>query len=180
MKLVFMLTNPTFRIEVFLNNIPRQVNAELQFGKDIIGWREKIALPDLGITEMKAKVDTGARTSALHALDLRAELHHGEKWISFRVPHLGEHRNVRHKARVFDERPIKNTSGIPQVRYIVRTSLVIGNRTWQIELSLTDRDKMKHDLILGRTALKLHKLLVAPNKSFLAGPPVFMISKDLE
>lgn len=149
-------------------------NAKFQFGKDIIGWRERIALPELGIHEMKAKIDTGARTSALHALYLKAEFHNDEKWISFHVPHLGEHRDVRHRARVFDERPIKNTSGVPQVRYIVRTPLIIGDRMWQIELSLTDRDKMKHDLILGRTALKRHSLLVASNKSFLAGPPVHM------
>ena len=153
----------------------RESKTGLLFGKHIVGWRERIALPDLGIAEMKAKIDTGARTSALHALDLKTEEHDGEQWVSFRVPHLGEHRSARHRARIHDKRLIKNTSGVPQLRYVIKTEVVIGNRRWQIELSLTDRQEMKHDLILGRTALRRHKLLVAPDRSYLAGNPLSVL-----
>jgi len=149
---------------------------EMAVGKHIIGWRERVALPDLGIIEMKAKIDTGARTSALHALDIRAEEHDGEEWISFRVPHLGEHRSFRHRARVEDKRAIRNTGGIEQLRYVIKTAVVIGSRKWTIELSLTDREKMKHDLILGRTAISRHKILIAPDKSYLAGRPYSALS----
>lgn len=150
--------------------MPRK-KADLVAVKHIIGWRERVALPDLGIAEIKAKIDTGARTSALHALDLETEIRDGVEWVSFHVPHLGEHRSVRHCARVLDKRAIKNTSGIPQMRYVIKTAMVIGSRKWQIALSLTDREKMKHDLILGRTAIRRHKVLVASGKSYLAGRP---------
>ncbi len=152
------------------NKAAKKKTIKMQEAK-IIGWRERVALPDIGIAEMKAKIDTGARTSALHALDLRTELRDGEEWVSFHVPHLGEKRNVRHCAKVLDKRAIKNTSGIPQNRYVIGTNIVFGNRRWKIELSLTDRDKMKHDLILGRTAIRRHKILVEPGKSYLAGTP---------
>ncbi len=142
--------------------------------KKVIGWREHIALPDLGSAELDAKIDTGARTSALHAVDLAVEDRDGEEWISFHVPHLGEARSVRHSARVIDKRKIKNTSGIAQVRYVIRTTLVLGNKQWQVEVSLADREKMKFDIILGRTAIRRRKLLVAPGKSYLAGPPNLM------
>ncbi len=143
----------------------------------IIGWREKVALPDLGISELNAKIDTGARTSALHALKIRSEMRDGEEWISFHVPHLGERKSTRHSAKVLDKRDIKNTSGIVQTRYVIKTKIVIGNRRWLIELSLTDREKMKHDLILGRTAIKRHKILVAPGQSYLAGQPLPDLSR---
>ena len=78
----------------------QKTNAELAIGRHIIGWRERVALPDLCIAEMAAKIDTGARTSALHALDLRTDERDGEEWVSFHVPHLGERRNVRHHAKV--------------------------------------------------------------------------------
>ena len=154
----------------------RTTRDELFLGNQIIGWREIIALPDLGIAEMKAKIDTGARTSALHALDLETEQQNGEQWVSFHVPRLGGQQSVRHRARVLDKRLIKNTSGVPQLRYVIKTVVVIGNRKWQIELSLTDRNKMKHDLILGRTAMRRHKLLVAPDKSYLAGQPLSILT----
>jgi len=145
---------------------------KLVSGRHIIGWREKVALPELGIVEIRGKIDTGARTSALHALDLKIEQQDGEDWISFHVPHLGERRGIRHRAKVLDRRLIKNTGGVAEERYVIRTQIVIGRRKWQIELSLTDREKMKHDLILGRTAIGRHRILVAPDKSYLAGRPL--------
>ncbi|NNJ75881.1 MAG: ATP-dependent zinc protease [Anderseniella sp.] len=144
-----------------------------QIGKTkVIGWREQIILPEFGSTHLDAKIDTGARTSALHAVDLAAEIRNGEEWVSFHVPYLGEQRSVRHSAKIFDRRKIRNTSGIAQVRYVIKTTLVLGVRQWQIEVSLADREKMKHDIILGRTAVRDQGLLVDPAKSYLAGAPV--------
>lgn len=134
-----------------------------------IGWRELIALPDLNIPEMKAKIDTGARTSALHAVDIETFERDGEEWASFVVPRAGRQRR---SARLVDQRPIKNTSGIPENRMVVETTLLLGAHRWRIEASLANREKMEFELILGRTAIRRHGLLVDPGRSFLAGPPV--------
>lgn len=135
-----------------------------------IGWREWIGLPELGIPTIKAKIDTGARTSALHAIQLRPFEEDGVRMIEFHVPRPGAPRAERCRAAIVDEREIKNTSGIPERRYVVATTLILGRRHWQIELSLADREKMEFDVILGRTAIRRHRILVDPGRSFLAGP----------
>lgn len=136
-----------------------------------VGWREIVSLPDLGVSRLKAKVDTGARTSALHAVDLAPFERAGLRWIAFRVPSGGAPPQGRSEAIVVDERPIKNTSGIPETRIVIETTLVLGRRHWIIEVSLADRGEMEFDLILGRTAIRRHRLLVNPGRSFLAGEP---------
>jgi hypothetical protein len=138
-----------------------------------IGWREHVGLPDLGIAEMPAKIDTGARTSALHTTRLRTFEKDGEPWIRFCVPLGGGHSRDIHTARIVDHRDIKNTSGEPEKRYVIETTLVLGTRHWTIEVSLADRTKMSSDLILGRSAVRRHRLLVNPGRSFLLGPPKY-------
>ncbi len=139
--------------------------------KNEIGWREWIALPGLGITALKAKIDTGARTSALHAIDHQPFTQSGEQWISFRVPLAILPADQRSTARIVDEREIKNTSGQPELRYIVETTLILGQQSWNIEVSLANRESMEFEVILGRTAIRRRRLLVNPGRSFLAGPP---------
>lgn len=141
--------------------------------KTAIGWREIVGLPDLGINRLRAKIDTGARTSALHAVDLVPIERDGVPWIEFNVPLTGEPRTKRYAAPIADERAIKNTSGTPERRYVVKLVLVLGGRHWHIDVSLADREKMKFDMILGRTAIRGRRLLVDPGKSFLAGPPTW-------
>ena len=136
-----------------------------------IGWREVVGLPAFRIDRIRAKIDTGARTSALHATGLEPFDRDGEPWIAFSVPSPASGRPVRCLAPVVDRRAIKNTSGVPETRYIVQTVLVIGRRQWQVEVSLSDRSEMEFDLILGRAAIRGHKFVVNPGKSFLAGPP---------
>lgn len=148
-----------------------RVAAPAQVEGKIIGWREWIGLPDLGIATIKAKIDTGARTSALHAVDLRTYEHDGIPSIEFHVPRPGVPRAERCHAAIVDQREIKNTSGRQERRYIIATTLVFARRHWRIELSLANREKMEFDIILGRTALRRHRLLVNPGRSFLAGPP---------
>ena len=142
-----------------------------------IGWRETVGLSDLGIAALRAKIDTGARTSALHAVDLEVYERNGVRWVEFHVPLPGEPRWKRCATRIIDEREIKNTSGVPESRLIVETTLVLGQRHWRIELSLADREKMEFDLILGRTAIRGRRLLVNPGRSFLAGPPLDLPAK---
>nr|WP_247869289.1 RimK/LysX family protein [Ahrensia sp. R2A130] len=138
----------------------------------IIGWQEHIALPDFDIDTIKAKIDTGARTSALHAVDLKQEDVDGVPHISFHIPRSGVPRTHRDRAPLVDKRDIKNTSGVVESRYVIETLLLIGKRKWRIEVSLADREEMVFDIILGRTAIRRHKLMVAPGKSFLIGQPV--------
>lgn len=139
--------------------------------KSEIGWREHVGLPDLGIASLTAKVDTGARTSALHAVDHAFESRDGEDWVTFTVPHPDTGDDVRVSAPVLDEREITNTSGIPERRVVIATTMQLGSRRWPIEVSLADRENMTFDMILGRTAIRGRRLLVAPGKSFLAGKP---------
>lgn len=136
-----------------------------------IGWREDVGLPDLEIASLRAKIDTGARTSALHAVDIRVSEEDGVTWAIFHVPLADRETHCWHRARIVDQRWIKNTSGVPEQRYVINTTLVLGRRRWHIEVSLADRGQMGFDLIIGRTALRRRRLLVNPGKSFLAGPP---------
>lgn len=138
--------------------------------KMLIGWREYVGLPELGISEIKAKIDTGARTTALHAAVEGTHLRNGEKWLDFRVFH-GRKAGEISSRPLLDQRDIKNTSGVPETRYVIKTLLCVGQRKWPIEISLADREKMAFDIILGRTAIRGRRLLVDPGKSFLAGKP---------
>jgi hypothetical protein len=133
----------------------------------IIGWREPVSLPELGIGRVIAKIDTGARTSALHAERIRHFDKDGVPWVRFHVPHAGLEEAVDCDARVVDSREIRNTSGIPEERVVVETMLRLGGRRWRIELSLADRMAMAFPLILGRTAIRGRRIVVNPGRSLL-------------
>jgi len=135
--------------------------------REVIGWRELIGLPELGIPQIAAKIDTGARTSALHAEDQELFERNGEQWVRFKAPKLKDHPVQLIEAPVKAEREIKNTSGVPEVRIVIRTLVTLGNHRWHIDVSLADRDAMTFDLIIGRTALKGRKILVDPAHSYL-------------
>lgn len=137
----------------------------------VIGWRESVALPLLGIAHAMAKIDTGARTSAIHAERIRRFDRDGAPWVRFHVPHAGLPEAVDCEAPVIDARAIKNTSGIPEDRIVIETQVRLGDRLWRIEVSLADREAMTFPLILGRTAIRGHNILVHPGRSELAGPP---------
>ncbi|MCA1297193.1 ATP-dependent zinc protease family protein [Stappia indica] len=138
---------------------------------DIIGWREIVSLPDLGIATLKAKIDTGARTSALHAVDQQLFEREGRKWVRFKVPASAAHKTIPVETPLIDERDIKNTSGIPERRFVIRTTLLLGRHHWSIEASLANRAKMEFDLILGRSAIRRRGVLVDPGRSYVAGAP---------
>ncbi|MEQ9519645.1 MAG: RimK/LysX family protein [Parvibaculum sp.] len=144
--------------------------------KAVIGWREVVSLPELGIGSLEAKVDTGARTSALHATAIRQMDQDGKRMLEFEIPATRSHRAQRYVAPLVDARPIKNTGGVAEIRYVIETTLVLGAKSWKIEISLADRENMKFDLILGRTAIRRRRLYVDPGRSFLAGPPGKQVS----
>ncbi|WP_428687799.1 ATP-dependent zinc protease family protein [Roseibium sp.] len=146
--------------------------ARAALAADIIGWREIVSLPELGVFDMRAKIDTGARTSALHAEDQEVFDRDGAKWVRFRVPASRHHSDFKVEVPVLDERNIKNTSGVPERRIVIRTVLHLGTHHWHVDVSLANRANMGFDMILGRTAIRRHKVLVDAGRSFLAGKPV--------
>lgn len=136
----------------------------------IIGWREWLELPDLGIAHIKAKVDTGARTSALHAFFVEPYQQDGEEWVRFGIhPKQGDTDTVIECSKpVKDRRVVTDSGGHKEERYVIETTLVLGPLVWSGELTLTDRDSMKFRMLLGRSAIR-GNLLVDSNASYLLG-----------
>lgn len=135
--------------------------------KIIVGWREWVGLPLLGVSHIKAKLDTGARTSSLHAFDVEAFTRDGEKWIRFAVHPMQRDDSlvVPCEAPLLDQRYVTNSGGKREKRYVIETVLRIGGGQWPIELALTNRDEMGFRMLIGRTAM-LRRLVVDPARSF--------------
>ncbi len=135
--------------------------------KPIIGWREWVALPELGVEGIKAKIDTGARTSALHAFDIEVTQKRGQDWARFTIqPHQKSDLDQQTcTCPVRDIRIITNSGGSRERRIVIETQLTVGSLSWPIELTLTNRDQMGFRMLLGRAALK-DRLLVDPGRSF--------------
>jgi len=141
-----------------------------QTQKIIVGSEEWCELPNLGIPAVKARVDSGARTSALHAFNIKPFKREGITWVSFEVHPLQNNRRtiVRCEALVIDKRVIKSSSGLAEKRYVIRTSLEHNGVAWEVELTLTNRDSMGYRMLLGREAM-IGRILVDPEASFLGG-----------
>lgn len=133
----------------------------------IVGWMEYVDLPDLGLYDLKAKIDTGARTSAIHATDITPFKRGDEDWVRFTTYATQEGESVTLESRVHSSRSIKNTSGVPEERIVIRTKFRLARRMWTIDLSLTDRKNMTFSLIVGRTALKNHSIAVHTRRALL-------------
>lgn len=135
-----------------------------------IGWREWLALPDLGIPAIKAKVDTGARTSALHTFHTERVFRHGQTLLDFSVHPLQRRSDVvvSCTAPLLDQRLVRDSGGHLERRYVVATRLRLGEVEWTVELTLTDRDPMLFRMLLGRTAMA-GLLVINPGASYLVG-----------
>ncbi len=138
--------------------------------KKIIGWREWLVLPDLGIPAVKAKIDTGARTSALHAFFLEPFEENGRKRVRFRIHPLQKRTDIEVtcEADVADQRMVSDSGGHREMRYVIRSKILVGTAEIEAEITLTDRDTMQFRMLLGRTALA-DAFLVDPGLSYLAG-----------
>ncbi|MBY5162476.1 ATP-dependent zinc protease [Salsipaludibacter albus] len=137
-----------------------------------VGWREWVALPDWGVDHMKAKVDTGARTSAIHAWDLEPFDRDGSPWVRFSLhPWQGSDDDpVQVEAPVVDHREVRSSSGDTQRRPVVHTDLHLVGLVAPIELTLTNRDEMGFRMLVGREALR-GRFVVDPGRSYLGGRP---------
>ena len=132
----------------------------------VIGWREWVSLPELGLDKIKAKIDTGARSSALHAFNLRAFTVDGASWVRFDV-HPMQHGGptVRAEAAVVDMRRVRNPGGRREFRPVIHTPVSVLGRTWEIDVTLTPRWGMGFRMLLGRQAVR-HQFLVDAGRSF--------------
>jgi len=135
-----------------------------------VGWREWVAFPDLGMDRVKAKVDTGARSSALHAFDVEQFERDGARWVRFRVHprQRDDEHEVRCEAPLVDEREVKSSTGRVTLRPVVLTDLEWMGERWEIELTLVRRDQMGFRCLIGRQAMR-KRWIVDPATSFVGG-----------
>lgn len=134
---------------------------------DIIGWRETLVLPKLNIDKIKAKIDTGARTSALHAFDIHTYIENNQEMVKFKVhPYQKDTKTtIEALAPLLENRKVTNSGGHSQVRPVIKTMVNLGSHQWEIELTLTNRDVMGFRMLLGRQAVK-NRFLIHCGKSF--------------
>lgn len=138
----------------------------------IIGACEWVGLPELGIDRLRARVDTGAKSCALHASGIRQFSRDGLDWVAFRVhlDHVAASTDVDCECRLIGTRVVRSSSGKASERYTIRTPIVIGHSRWAVDITLSDRRKMRYRMLLGRTAMENHAL-VYPARTFLQGKP---------
>lgn len=136
-----------------------------------LGWREWVALPELGIPAIKAKLDTGARTSALHAFRIEPFASNHIPRVRFWLHPLQKNRSIELvcEARLMDRRTVKDSGGHAEQRYIIESPVCIGDQQWNIEISLTDREDMMFRMLLGRTAMTDGHLTIDPATSYVTG-----------
>ena len=140
--------------------------------KIILGSEEWCALPQLGIPTIKARVDSGAKTSALHAINIAPFKKDGQNWVKFDInPIQNNVKTIIHcEAPLVDKRIVKSSSGFREQRFVIQTNLEIGNGNWLIEMTLTNRDSMGFRMLLGREAMS-GRVLVDPEQQYLLGQP---------
>lgn len=137
----------------------------------VVGWREWVGLPGLGIARVKAKMDTGARSSALHANSIEPFETDSAQYVRFDV--MGEPETVPwHEAPVSDRRLVRSSNGETELRFVIRTDLTIAGQTWPVDITLTNRERMDLPMLIGREALA-GRALVDPERSWLSGRPLW-------
>jgi len=137
-----------------------------------IGWREWVTLPQLGIQSIKAKIDTGARTSALHAFALRPFKENNKDKIAFDIHPFQNNIDVVVSciAEIIDKRWVTDSGGHREERFVIKTPVILGDKMWGIEVTLTERDSMLFRMLLGRSAIR-RRFIINPAKSFIMSKP---------
>jgi len=136
----------------------------------LVGWREWCALPALNLPAIKAKLDTGAKTSALHAYDIERYRKRNKELVKFCIHPIQGNRQivVCSQSEIIDQRTITSSNGHREHRYVILENVQLGHMTWPIELTLSNRDPLKFRMLLGRDALK-HRVIINPARSFCQG-----------
>lgn len=157
---------PEGRNELTLEKVLKKASRN----KITVGWHEWCALPTLGIPAIKAKIDTGAKTSSLHAFNIRTTPAEHHERVHFSIhPIQGNKKMVIHcHAPILDERYIMSSSGHKELRCVISTYLTLGDLSWEIELTLSDRDPLRFRMLLGREALKKN-IIINPSRSLCQG-----------
>lgn len=134
----------------------------------IIGWREWVSLPELGVKNIKAKVDSGAKTSSLHAFDMKTYTRGKSEYVSFKVHpnQRNSKQEIECRAKIQEYRKVKSSNGATQLRPVIYTTINLMGENWEIEVTLTNRDEMGFRMLLGRQSLR-KKFLIDSGKSFL-------------
>ncbi len=148
------------------------MDTEVKSSSSIIGWREWVSLPVLGLIAIKAKIDSGAKTSSLHAFDIFLEEEGGKTYVLFKIHPLQNNSSlvISCRAIMVDRRIVTDSGGHKEERYVIRTSLHIAGVKKKVELTLTNRASMKYRMLIGRAALK--QFYVDPSQSYLAGKTI--------
>ena len=138
------------------------------------GWREWAALPQLRIKRLRVKIDTGARTSALHAFEVLPFERNGQPWVRFGLHLSRKQGELAHwcEAPMLDRRIVTDSGGHAEERYVIASTIVFGNRHWPLAITLTNRDAMRYRMLIGRSGLPLDAH-VRPHHSWLQGQPVY-------
>ena len=141
-----------------------------QVEKITIGWQEWCALPNFHLPAIKAKIDTGAKTSAIHAFDIRTFIRQGKVHVEFSLYPLQANKMIHQvcSAEVIDQRWIMSSNGQKENRFVIQTDICMAKKTWTIELSLSDRDPLQFRLLLGRAALS-ERVVIDPSKKLCLG-----------
>ncbi len=139
-----------------------------------------MSLPDLGIPAIKAKIDTGARTSALHTFRIEPFIKNDMEHIRFWIHPLRKKKDIELvcEAPAIDRRIVKDSGGHSEERYVIRSPVSIGGRTWDIDITLTDREDMIFRMLIGRTAIESGHIIIDPSASYLYGRGLGKIYKS--
>lgn len=148
----------------------RAKRSDVDAGLGIVGWREWVEMPEFLVSPLKAKIDTGARTSALHAHGLELISDGDDVLARFEIlPTQGNtNESTVVETRVLEQRIVRSSNGADEMRPVIRTDLTLGSHRWKIEVTLSDRELMGFRMLIGRTALR-NRFMVDPNRSYCAG-----------
>lgn len=144
-----------------------------------IGWKEWLELPDLGIPAIKAKIDTGAKTSALHTFHLDTYKSDNIEMVRFHIHPLRNRTDIEIicEAPIVDKRMVRDSGGHTEERIVIKSNIMLGKQAWPIEITLTSRDDMLFRMLLGRSAIKSGSFNVNPAKAYLFGKSLKSVYK---